>query len=79
MECLQSGNAGEKSQPHSLIINWGVVFGDVVTFVFVAQCPVVSEFFLTDSVPKPVLVHVHGFKFLDDIVVDDDSAIVLLV
>jgi hypothetical protein len=27
--------------------------------------------FLTDSVPKPVVLHVHGFKFLHDVVVDN--------
>jgi hypothetical protein len=61
MECLQSGNAGEESQPHSLIVNWGVMFGYVVAFVFNARCPRVSELFLTDSVPKPVVLYVHGF------------------
>jgi hypothetical protein len=58
---LQSGNAGEKSQPHSLMMNWGMMFGDVAAFVFVAWCPVVLVLFLTDSVPMPVLLHVHGF------------------
>jgi hypothetical protein len=46
---------------HGLMVNWGVIFGDIVTFVFVARCPIVSELFLTDSVPKPVVLHVHGF------------------
>jgi hypothetical protein len=37
------------------------MFGDVVAFVFTAQCPIVSELFLTDSVLKLVILHVHGF------------------
>jgi hypothetical protein len=61
MECLQSGNAGEKSQPLSLMVNWGMVFGAVDAFDFVTWCSVVSELFLTDSVPKPVVLHVHCF------------------
>ncbi len=61
MECSQSGNAGGKSRLHSLMMNRGMMFGDVVAFVFVARCPVVSELFLTDFVPKPVVLHVHGF------------------
>ncbi len=69
MECLQSGDAGEKSGPHSIMMNRGMMFGDKVVFVFVAQCPVESESFLTDSVSKPVVLHVHGFKFLCDVVV----------
>jgi hypothetical protein len=43
------------------MMNGGMMFGDVVAFVFVARCPVVAELFLTDSVPKPVVLHVHGF------------------
>jgi hypothetical protein len=39
-------------------VDW---FGDVVAIVFDAQCPIVSGLFLTDSVPKPVVLHVHGF------------------
>ncbi len=43
------------------MMNRGMIFGDVVSFVFVSRRPVVSELFLTDSVPKPVVLHVHGF------------------
>jgi hypothetical protein len=42
-------------------MNWGMVFDNVVTFVFIAQCPVVLELFLTDSVLKLVVLYVHGF------------------
>ena len=61
MECLQSGDAGEKSHPHSLMMKRGMMFGDGEAIVFVARCPVVLELFLTDSLPKPVVLHVHGF------------------
>jgi hypothetical protein len=71
MECLQSGDAGEESQPHSLMMNRGVMFGGVVAFVFAAWCLIVSELFLTDSVLKPVVLHVHGFQFLHDVVVNN--------
>ncbi len=43
------------------MMNRGMMFGDIVSFVFIVRCPVVSESFLTDSVPKPVVLHVHGF------------------
>ncbi len=43
------------------MMNRGVMFGDVVAFVFAAQCPIVLELLLTDSVLKPVVLHVYGF------------------
>jgi hypothetical protein len=43
------------------MVHRGVMFGDVVAFVFDARCPIVLESFLTDSVPKPVVLHVHSF------------------
>ncbi len=55
------------------MVNRCVMFGNLVAFVFAARCLIVLELFLTDSVPKPVVFHVHGFYFLHDVVVDDAS------
>ena len=53
------------------MVDWGVMFGDIVTFVVAARCPIVSELFLADSVAKPVELHVHGFELFHDVVVDN--------
>jgi len=53
------------------MMDWGVMFGDIVAFIVTAWCPIVSELFLVDSISKPVKSHVHGFEFFHDIVVDN--------
>jgi hypothetical protein len=59
--------------------NWGMVIGDIVAFVLIARCLVVLELFLTVSVPKPVVLHVHDFSFFMTLLFTMSSAIVLSV
>ncbi len=54
-----------------------MMFGDIVTLILVSRCPVVPELFLTDSVSKPVIFHIHGFELFHDIVVDTEGCCVV--
>jgi hypothetical protein len=61
------------------MMNWGMMFGDVVSFVFIARCPAVSELFLTDSVPKPVVLMSMAFSFFMILLLMMPSTVVLSV
>jgi hypothetical protein len=62
---------GEESGACCLVMNCGMMFCPVVAIVFFAWGPVVSKLSSTFSVVEPMVLHVHCFQFLDDIVVGD--------
>ncbi len=54
-----------------LVMNCSMMFCHVVAIVLFARDPVVSKLSLTFSVTEPMVLHVHCFRFLDNIVVDN--------
>ncbi len=61
------------------MMNRGMMFGDIVTFVFVAWCPEVAETFLTDSFPKPVVLMSMAFSFFMTLLLTTPRAVVFSV